>query len=183
MRLIVNYGNTCGQSEANQGNTINIKMSSPLFGKNKAETEARAQVAAEERAKAAAVAIEKAAAEAEVRAKAEAEAALIVKLAAEAEAEVRAKAEAEENRPVAKLVVTKKSNGKYQLSISSNFYEEIFYISTTRKGSKTVFYKVETDKSGEYSITTSQKLSGFTLKVAYHDEDGNSYVLDTVKVK
>jgi hypothetical protein len=79
--------------------------------------------------------------------------------------------------------VSKKSKIKYQLTISSNFYEEVLKISATRKGYKTISFKVKTNDSGKASITRTQNLSGFTLKVAYDDADGNTYVLDTVKAK
>ena len=121
----------------------------------------------------------KAVTEVRAKAKAEAELALIAIAIAAAEAET----EAEADRPVATLVVNAKSKGRYQLTISSNFYEEKIKISATRKGFKAISYNVNTDASGNYSIVTSQKLSGFTLKVVYDDEDGNSYVLDSVKVK
>ena len=110
-----------------------------------------------------------------------AEIALIEKAVAAAEAETEA--ETETDRSVATLVVNAKSKGRYQLTVSSNFYEEKIKISATRKGFKAISYNVNTDASGNYSIVTSQKLSGFTLKVVYDDEDGNSYVLDSVKVK
>jgi hypothetical protein len=92
-------------------------------------------------------------------------------------------AEEETEEPYATLAVSKKSKIKYQLTISSNFYEEVLKISATRKGYKTISFKVKTNDSGKASITRTQNLSGFTLKVAYDDADGNTYVLDTVKAK
>ena len=102
---------------------------------------------------------------------------------AKVKAEETPAAEEETEEPYATLAVSKKSKIKYQLTISSNFYEEVLKISATRKGYKTISFKVKTNDSGKASITRTQNLSGFTLKVAYDDADGNTYVLDTVKVK
>ena len=104
--------------------------------------------------------------------------------AAALEAEARQTAEeAETEDPYATIVVSKKSKLKYQLTISSNFYEEELKISAVKKGYKTISFKVKTNDSGKASIVRTQNLSGFTLKVAYDDADGNTYVLDTVKAK
>jgi hypothetical protein len=74
--------------------------------------------------------------------------------------------------------VRKGSNGKYKFVISSNLADDRLRITATRKGFKSISYNVKTDDSGNASIVTSRKLSGFTLTLRY-----NSDSLDTVKVK
>jgi hypothetical protein len=84
----------------------------------------------------------------------------------------------EEEDPSATLGVNKRSNGKYQLIISSNVAENRLVISATRKGFKSITYRVDTNDSGDASIVTSRNLSGFTLTLRY-----NGDFLDKVKAK
>jgi hypothetical protein len=84
----------------------------------------------------------------------------------------------EEEDPSATLGVSKRSNGKYQLVISSNVSEERLIISATRKGFKSITYRVNTNDSGDASIITSRNLSGFTLTLRYNGDN-----LDKVKAK
>ena len=84
----------------------------------------------------------------------------------------------EEEDPSATLGVNKRSNGKYQLIISSNVAENQLVISATRKGFKSITYRVSTNDSGDASIVTSRNLSGFTLTLRY-----NGDFLDKVKAK
>ena len=68
------------------------------------------------------------------------------------------------------LKVTKRSDGKYRIELSSNIVEEQLVITATKKGSKSIVYKVETSEFGEASILTSRKLAGFTLTVRFDGE-------------
>ncbi len=86
--------------------------------------------------------------------------------------------EGEEEDPSATLGVNKRSNGKYQLLISSNVAEDRLIVSATRKGFKSITYRVNTNDSGDASIITSRNLSGFTLTLRY-----NGDFLDKVKAK
>ena len=83
-----------------------------------------------------------------------------------------------EEAPSATLIVSKRSDGKYKFSISSNIANDTLVISATRKGSKIISFNVKTNKNGNASIITSRNLSGFALTLRYNGES-----LDTVKVK
>ena len=74
--------------------------------------------------------------------------------------------------------MSKGSNEKYKFVISSNLPDDELVISATRKGFKSISYKVKTDDSGNASIITSRKLSGFALTLRYNGDS-----LDKVKVK
>ena len=83
-----------------------------------------------------------------------------------------------EEAPSATFIVSKRSDGKYKFSISSNLADDKLVISATRKGSKTISFNVKTNENGNASIITSRNLSGFALTLRYNGES-----LDTVKVK
>ena len=84
----------------------------------------------------------------------------------------------DEEDPSATLGVSKRSNGKYQLLISSNVADDRLVITATRKGYKSITYRVNTNDSGDASIITARNLSGFTLTLRY-----NGDYLDKVKAK
>jgi hypothetical protein len=68
------------------------------------------------------------------------------------------------------LKVSKRTDGKYRLELSSNIVEEQLIITATKKGSKSIVYKAETSEFGDVSIITSRKLAGFTLTVRFDGE-------------
>jgi hypothetical protein len=68
------------------------------------------------------------------------------------------------------LSVTKRSDGKYKIDLNSNIVEEQLVITATRKGFKSIVYRVETNEFGDVSIITSRKLSGFTLTLRFEGE-------------
>jgi hypothetical protein len=68
------------------------------------------------------------------------------------------------------LKVSKRTDGKYRIEISSNIVEEQLVITATKKGAKSIVYKVETSEFGDASILTSRKLAGFTLTVRFEGE-------------
>ena len=83
-----------------------------------------------------------------------------------------------EEDPTATLGVTRQSNGKYKLLIISNVAEDRLVITATRKGFRSITYRVNTNDSGDASIITSRNLSGFTLTLRYNGE-----YLDKVKAR
>ena len=84
----------------------------------------------------------------------------------------------DEEDPTATIVATKQSNGKFKLLITSNVAEDRLVITATRKGYKSITYRVNTNDSGDASIITVRNLSGFTLTLRY-----NGDYLDKVKAK
>jgi predicted nucleic acid-binding Zn-ribbon protein len=75
-----------------------------------------------------------------------------------------------EEDPYANLSVILNSTGKYTLLIKSNIAEDQLVISATKKGFKSITYKITTNEIGNASIITSRKLAGFTLTVRYGGE-------------
>jgi hypothetical protein len=74
--------------------------------------------------------------------------------------------------------VIKQSNGKYRLTVYSNVADDRLVISATKKGSKSITFRVNTNDSGDAIIITSRNLSGFTLTLRY-----NGDYLDKVKAR
>jgi hypothetical protein len=68
------------------------------------------------------------------------------------------------------LKVSKRTDGKYRIELSSNIVEEQLIITATKKGSKSIVYKADTSEFGDVSIITSRKLAGFTLTVRFDGE-------------
>jgi hypothetical protein len=68
----------------------------------------------------------------------------------------------DEEDPFATLGVIKQSNGKYRLTVYSNVADDRLVISATKKGSRSITFRVNTNDSGDAIIITSRNLSGFT---------------------
>jgi len=77
--------------------------------------------------------------------------------------------EGQEIELAASLVVTKQTN-KYLIKIDSNIAEGSFSLIATKKGSKSISFKVNTDDSGSYILRTSRNLKGFLLVLKYNGE-------------
>jgi hypothetical protein len=75
-----------------------------------------------------------------------------------------------EDDPYASLRVTKQTTGKYKLMVSSNLADEKLVLSATKKGFRSISYRVLTDESGDVSIVTNRNLSGFTITLRYDGE-------------
>jgi hypothetical protein len=69
----------------------------------------------------------------------------------------------------ASLVVTKQTS-KYLIKIYSNIAGESFSLVATKKGSKSISFKVNTDNSGSYILRTSRNLKGFLFVLKYNGE-------------
>ena len=72
-----------------------------------------------------------------------------------------------EEDPAATLDVSIRPDGKYSLNIVSNISSDNVVITATKKGSKTITYKVSTNEFGSAIVITSRKLSGFTLTLRF----------------
>jgi hypothetical protein len=70
----------------------------------------------------------------------------------------------------ATLSVSKRSDGKYRLAILSNVVEDQLIITATKKGAKSIVYKVQTSEFGGISILTSRNLAGFILTLRFDGE-------------
>jgi hypothetical protein len=70
------------------------------------------------------------------------------------------------------------STKKYAISISSNLGEEDLVLRATKKGAKTLQYKVSTNAEGNVKFSTKNVLKGFTMTLLFNGER-----LDSVKVK
>lgn len=70
------------------------------------------------------------------------------------------------------------STKKYLLSISSNLGEEDLVLRATKKGAKSLQYKVTTNAEGNVKFSTKNVLKGFTITLLFNGER-----LDSVKVK
>ena len=141
----------------------------------KQTAEQAAQQAAAEAAFEAKIADSKRAAQVAADAQSAAKTVAEVKRAAQA---VEVVDDGKEEAPTATLTVSKKSDGKFLFTISSNIADDKLVISAVRKGFKTISFNVKTDTYGNALIITSRKLSGFALKLSYKND-----ALDTVKVK
>jgi hypothetical protein len=75
----------------------------------------------------------------------------------------------EEEAPFGKISVGKEKN-KYIISVSSNLPNESIQVRATRKGQKSVSFKVETDDDGLAKFSTSRSLAGFQLALLFNGE-------------
>ena len=72
-----------------------------------------------------------------------------------------------EEDPFAKINAKRSSNGIYTISVSSNIEDDDLVIRASKKGSKTIVYKIQTNENGTYSFKTSRILKGFKLTLYY----------------
>jgi hypothetical protein len=70
----------------------------------------------------------------------------------------------------ATLSVSKRSDGKYRIAILSNVVDDQLIITATKKGAKSIVYKVQTSEFGGISILTSRNLAGFILTLRFEGE-------------
>jgi ABC-type branched-subunit amino acid transport system substrate-binding protein len=75
----------------------------------------------------------------------------------------------EEEAPFGKISVGREKN-KYIISVSSNLPNESLQVRATRKGQKSVSFKVETDDDGLAKFSTSRSLAGFQLALLFNGE-------------
>ena len=75
----------------------------------------------------------------------------------------------EEMELAASLTVTKQSN-KYLIKVDSNIAGGTFSLVATKKGSKSISFKVATDDAGSYALRTTRNLKGFLLVLKYNGE-------------
>jgi hypothetical protein len=81
--------------------------------------------------------------------------------------------------PVGDLSATYRSaSQRYSISVSTNLAGEAFVIRATRKGAKTLQYKITTNDEGEFKFATRNKLKGYTLILLFNGER-----LDSFRVK
>ena len=73
----------------------------------------------------------------------------------------------EEEDPFATVNAKRSSNGIYTISVSSNIEDDDLVIRASKKGSKTIVYKIQTNGNGTYSFKTSRNLKGFKLTLYY----------------
>ena len=81
----------------------------------------------------------------------------------------------EEEEPFGKIIV-KKDKTKYTISIESNLVDESLQVRATKKGQKSIVFKVTTDSDGNVKFTTTRVLSGYQLALLF---DGK--ILSSVK--
>ena len=86
--------------------------------------------------------------------------------------------EGDEEDPAASLKAKKVSGGSYLISINSNIADELLSVIATKKGVKSISFKITTDGSGDVNFRTKRELNGFTITLRYKNE-----VLDKVRVK
>ena len=73
----------------------------------------------------------------------------------------------DEEEPFAKIATKRSSNGIYTISVNSNIEDDDLIIRASKKGSKTIVYKIQTNENGTYSFKTSRNLKGFKLTLYY----------------
>ncbi len=78
--------------------------------------------------------------------------------------------------PSASLAVSKVID-RYLIKIDSNIAGGSFSLIATKKGSKSISFKVSTNDSGSYTLRTSRNLKGFILALKYNGE-----LLDKIQV-
>jgi hypothetical protein len=84
--------------------------------------------------------------------------------------------EGQEMELAASLTVTKQSN-KYLIKVDSNIADGTFSLVATKKGAKSISFKVGTDDAGSYALRTTRNLKGFLLVLKYNGE-----LLDKIQV-
>jgi peptidylprolyl isomerase len=83
-----------------------------------------------------------------------------------------------EEASFATLEVVMRPDGKYRITVTSNIASDNLVITATKKRSKSILYRINTNNLGRASTITSRKLSGFTLTLRY-----NSEYMDQTQVK
>ena len=73
----------------------------------------------------------------------------------------------EEEAPYAAMKAKRASSGITTIWVSSNIEEDDLIIKASKKGSKTIVYKVRTKDDGNYSFKTTRNLKGFKLTLYY----------------
>jgi hypothetical protein len=73
----------------------------------------------------------------------------------------------EEEAPYAAMKAKRAASGITTIWVSSNIEEEEVIIKASKKGSKTIVYKVRTKDDGNYSFKTTRNLKGFKLTLYY----------------
>ena len=73
----------------------------------------------------------------------------------------------EEEAPYAAMKAKRTANGITTIWVSSNIEEDDLMIKASKKGSKTIVYKVRTKDDGNYSFKTTRNLKGFKLTLYY----------------
>jgi hypothetical protein len=76
----------------------------------------------------------------------------------------------------ATLNVTKQGS-KYLIKVDSNIAGGSFSLVATKKGSKSISFKVGTDDAGSYALRTTRNLKGYLLVLKYNGE-----LLDKIQV-
>jgi hypothetical protein len=84
--------------------------------------------------------------------------------------------EGQEMELAASLTVTKQSN-KYLIKVESNISDGTFSLVATKKGAKSISFKVGTDDAGSYALRTTRNLKGYLLVLKYNGE-----LLDKIQV-
>lgn len=77
--------------------------------------------------------------------------------------------EGEEEEPFGKVTI-KKDKNKYTISISSNLPNEILQVRATKKGAKSIVYKITTNDDGAAKFTTTRVLAGFQVALLLDGE-------------
>jgi hypothetical protein len=81
--------------------------------------------------------------------------------------------------PVGDLSATFNTNTqRYSISVSTNLADEALVVRATKKGSKSLQYKITTNEDGESKFSTKNKLKGYTLVLLFNGER-----LDSFRVK
>jgi len=73
----------------------------------------------------------------------------------------------EEEAPYAAMKAKRASSGITTIWVNSNIEEDDLIIKASKKGSKTIVYKVRTKDDGNYSFKTTRNLKGFKLTLYY----------------
>lgn len=75
----------------------------------------------------------------------------------------------EEEEPFGKVAI-KKDKNKYTISISSNLPNETLQVRATKKGAKSIVFKVTTNDDGSVKFTTTRVLAGFQVALLLDGE-------------
>ncbi|MCX6426219.1 MAG: hypothetical protein NTV47_05745 [Actinobacteria bacterium] len=83
----------------------------------------------------------------------------------------------EEEAPYAAMKAKRSATGTYTIWVSSNIEDDDLIIKASKKGSKTVVYKIHTQDDGNYSFKTNRNLKGFKLTLYYLGDIFTSFQL------
>ena len=83
----------------------------------------------------------------------------------------------EEEAPYAAMKAKRSATGAYTIWVSSNIEDDDLIIKASKKGSKTVVYKIHTQDDGNYSFKTNRNLKGFKLTLYYLGDIFTSFQL------